>query len=154
MSMRAFKLPYPRALTANRNQCCELCRRVLQAVVIALVLKFHSADSYSIRFWNRAFNQLHEYLSRGSLDLAVCLSVRAAMDRPSGRLRVELSGQDLNAAGAGGANGGGQGLLGGVCPVYLLNDVNLMTVFDSVKLLTETAPSSQQTQQPQAQQGH
>ncbi|PNH00161.1 hypothetical protein TSOC_014032 [Tetrabaena socialis] len=55
--------------------------RVLQAVVIALVLKFHSADSYSIRFWNRAFNQLHEYLSRGSLDVAVCLSMRATMDR-------------------------------------------------------------------------
>ncbi|GLC71375.1 hypothetical protein PLESTF_001108700 [Pleodorina starrii] len=138
----------------------RLAVRVLQAVVIALVLKFHSADSYSIRFWNRAFNQLHEYLSRGSLDLAVCLSLRATMDRPTDRLRLELSGQDLNAppqqtaagGGGGGGGGGGQGLLGRVCPVYLLNDVNLMTVFDSVKLLMEAAPPAG-GQQGQGQQG-
>ncbi|KAG2489303.1 hypothetical protein HYH03_012135 [Edaphochlamys debaryana] len=122
----------------------KLAVRVLQAVVIALVLKFHAADSYSIRFWNRAFDQLHEYLSRGSLDLAVCLSARATMDRTTDRLRVELSGQDLNAShtpGAAGAGAAGGGLLGRVCPVYLLNDINLLTVLDSVKLLSE-APAA------------
>ncbi|KXZ48833.1 hypothetical protein GPECTOR_25g418 [Gonium pectorale] len=126
----------------------RLAVRVLQAVVIALVLKFHAADSYSIRFWNRAFNQLHEYLSRGSLDVAVCLSVRAAVDRPTGRLRIELSGQDLNApASSSAAAAGGDGLLGRVFPLYLLNDVNLMTVLDSVKLLTESAPPAGMQQQ-------
>ncbi len=126
-------------------------------MVIALTLKFHASDSYSIRFWNKAFGQIHEYLSRGSLDVAACLSLRATMDRARDKLKIELSGQDLNSGPAGGGSAGGSGgqgarggegsgsgsgLLGKVCPVYVVNDVNLMTVLDTMKLLSESGAAA------------
>ncbi|MEW5318825.1 MAG: hypothetical protein WDW38_010011 [Sanguina aurantia] len=99
--------------------------RLLHAVVVGLLLKFHSPGSYQLRFWDKVFVQLFEYLSKGSLDVVLCMTARGEM--VGDRLRVVLQGDPSS-------NPHG---LDHICPIHILNDVNLLTVLDSFKLATD-----------------
>lgn len=98
----------------------------------------------------QVFNQVHEYLSRGSLDLSACIS--AAAEVQGERLRITLQGDPRvagaairagthnNGSSSGGNasskhNGGGGATAGGVAPAHLTNDINLLTLLDSMRLM-------------------
>lgn len=74
---------------------------------------------------HQVFVQLFEYLSKGSLDVVLCMTARGEM--VGDRLRVVLQGDPSS-------NPHG---LDHICPIHILNDVNLLTVLDSFKLATD-----------------
>ncbi|KAL6760425.1 hypothetical protein V8C86DRAFT_3132417 [Haematococcus lacustris] len=170
--------------------------RVLSAVVTGLLLRFYPRDSYQVRFWQRLFRHLHEYLGRDSLDALASLSASAELVKPpppptapapphprgphhhaatgtahgaaapstthhrsaSGSVRGGAPPAAAAAAAAGAAGQsklrvvlagdvglGAAGLAPGThpqprcAPVYCVNDINLLTLLDSVRLLTDAS---------------
>lgn len=97
---------------------------------------------------------MHEYVSKEVLDLLVCVAVRAFVT-PDNKLKVAVAGggggplagwaaasspaaqQQQQATAGGGGSDAAAGGGSGIAPVYLLNDVNLMTVMESVKLFMD-----------------
>ena len=117
-----------------------------------------------MRFWQKLFSQLHEYLGKEALDVTACLSAHAeVVTRPAlkaspARTAAAVAGAakgatSLSAAAASAAADGGdeqklrillsggssqQGLLG-LKPFSLINDVSLLTILDSYRLFGESA---------------
>jgi hypothetical protein len=90
----------------------------------------------------QVFGHIAEYLGRDCLDLLLCVDVAAAASE-AGSLQVSVQGvspaaatggssSNTGAAGASAAGGGGPSW-----PVYVINDVNLLTVLDTVKLIMD-----------------
>eukprot|EP00798_Chlamydomonas_sp_ICE-L_P013177 gene13177-30663_t len=115
---------------------------MLYAVVAGLMHRFYSADTSHMRFWDKLFSHLQEYFSKESLDVTLCLGAKATTINPpftqapsseSGqdptepKLRIVLTG-DVGASTPG---------LASVCPVNVVNDVNLLTILESYKLAME-----------------
>ncbi|KAF6255279.1 hypothetical protein COO60DRAFT_1702917 [Scenedesmus sp. NREL 46B-D3] len=136
--------------------------RLLHIVALAVVLKFFSGGTGSsssssgskrLEYVNKVFGHVAEYLGRDCLDLLLCVDVAAAASEAGG-LQVSLQGVPPAAAAAGGdsssstgAAGGGTAAAGGSCgaaggggspswPVYVINDVNLLTVLDTEDVST------------------
>lgn len=81
-----------------------------------------------------------EYLGRDSLDLLLCIDIAATAQDAAGQ-KQQLHGASSSAlqllvAGAAPAGGTGGGGGGGAC-CYFINDVNLLTVLDTVRLLMD-----------------
>lgn len=96
---------------------------------------------------DRLFNNLHEYLA-GTLDILVCMHAAAAVDE-QGALLVRLqggtgadeggasTGKRPAAAGGPGGSGQQQGCGGGVWPLYVANDVNLIQLLETFRLVMD-----------------
>ena len=42
----------------------SLSGRMLHAVIANIMLRFYSSDSFQLRFWQKVFGQLYEYLGK------------------------------------------------------------------------------------------
>jgi uncharacterized membrane protein YgcG len=102
--------------------------RLLHALAAGLAAKFLEASGRRLSWLEALFEHLEEYLGRDALDAALALEARAE-GAGGGRLRLHLSG--LGGGPGGGSGGGG----GGSAAVSLVNDVDLLTVLDTVQLL-------------------
>lgn len=92
---------------------------------------------------SQIFTHVAEYLGRDCLDLLVCVDVAAAaVDAAGGTgpaLQLLLAGAAQGQGGSAGANGSGSSSSsngGGAC-CYVINDVNLLTVLETVRLLMD-----------------
>jgi hypothetical protein len=92
----------------------------------------------------QVFGHIAEYLGRDCLDLLLCLDVAAAANE-AGSLQVSVQGISPSAAGTSSSSsssgnaaaGGGGSSSSPSWPVYVINDVNLLTVLDTVKLIMD-----------------
>lgn len=85
----------------------------------------------------QVFGHIAEYLGRDCLDLLLCLDVAAAATEAGG-LQVSVQGVSPAAAGGGSSSSGAVGSSGSPSwLVYVINDVNLLTVLDTVKLIMD-----------------
>ena len=122
-----------------------------------------SADSIEMRFWQKLFSQLHEYLGKEALDVTACLSAHAEVvarppkaqssNRPSGSGKGGSTSLSAAAAAAS-ADGaeqklrivlsGGSAQLGlsSLKPFSLVNDVSLLTILDSYRLFGESSAAA------------
>ena len=120
-----------------------------------------SADSIEMRFWQKLFSQLHEYLGKEALDVTACLSAHAEVVVRKPPSRGAVSGQPRGgAAGASAAmaaasaaaateqklrivlsGGSAQEGLSHVRPFALVNDISLLTVLESYRLFGEGGSS-------------
>eukprot|EP00775_Hariotina_reticulata_P002642 gene2642-2943_t len=119
--------------------------RLLQVASLAVALKFFDSSSKRMAWLSKVFSHIAEYVGRDCLDLLACLDLAAAATG-SGSLQLKLrgaapghsscsSGVEGKAAGNGTADGStADGIL---WPVYVINDVNLLTVLDTVKLILD-----------------
>lgn len=89
------------------------------------------------------FRHVAEYVSKDALDFLLCFNVQAAAE-DDGRLLVQLSGGPQAAAGGGGGGGGSPRRLtaeaataAAVPPLVLRNDVNLLQILDTAKLMMD-----------------
>ncbi|WIA20415.1 hypothetical protein OEZ85_004831 [Tetradesmus obliquus] len=115
--------------------------RLLHIVALAVVLKFlpgSGSSSKRLEYVNKVFGHVAEYLGRDCLDLLLCLDVAAASSEAGG-LQVSVQGVSPAAAGGGSSSSGGAVCRSGSpsWPVYVINDVNLLTVLDTVKLIMD-----------------
>lgn len=110
-----------------------------------------SAPALQVRFWQKLLAQVHEYLGKKSLDTLLCLSAHAEVIKPPTKPRGQ---QPAGSTGGSSAPGGAASTrlrvvltgdrrknppgLTHVAPIHVVNDINLLTLMDSVKLLTET----------------
>jgi hypothetical protein len=129
-----------------------------------VVLFVHSSTLIPVVLWCclcallQVFTHIAEYLGRDCLDLLVCVDVAAAAISPaaagshagsSSALQQQLPALQLLLAGAApgagasaaaGPTGGGSSSSaaggGGAC-CYIINDVNLLTVLETVRLLMD-----------------
>mmetsp|Transcript_20153 Transcript_20153/g.36210 ORF Transcript_20153/g.36210 Transcript_20153/m.36210 type:complete len:1754 (-) Transcript_20153:729-5990(-) len=74
----------------------KLAIRVLQTVVLSLIRKFgdggeSASSTYSQIFWCKIFDHIHEYVSKGSLDMMVCLGLHAESVVITDPLRLALT---------------------------------------------------------------
>lgn len=76
------------------------------------------------------FNHITEYLGRDCLDLLTCVDVAAAAT-PEGDLQIMVKG----VAPAAHASSSSSNSVS--WPVYVINDVNLLTVLDTIKLILD-----------------
>ena len=112
-----------------------------------------------MRFWQKLFSQLHEYLGKEALDVTACLSAHAEVvtrppkahssTRPTGSSKGGYASLSAAAAAAS-ADGaeqklrivlsGGSSQLGlsSLKPFSLVNDVSLLTILDSYRLFGES----------------
>ena len=130
--------------------------RLLHAVAVAVAQKVWKMSGKQLVWLDKVFDHLQEYLSKDSLDALVCLHAKAAVE--DGVLRFMLSGDVpdnggvssntvISQAAAAALAGGGLGAIGagssgvaaaaGVWPVYIINDVNMLTVLETVKLMMD-----------------
>jgi hypothetical protein len=93
----------------------------------------------------QVFGHIAEYLGRDCLDLLLCLDVAAAANE-AGSLQVSVKGispaeagdsSSISAAPGGATPAAGGGSSNPSWPVYVINDVNLLTVLDTVKLIMD-----------------
>uniref|UniRef100_A0A383VKR7 Uncharacterized protein n=1 Tax=Tetradesmus obliquus TaxID=3088 RepID=A0A383VKR7_TETOB len=114
--------------------------RLLHIVALAVVLKFlpgSGSSSKRLEYVNKVFGHIAEYLGRDCLDLLLCLDVAAAATEAGG-LQVSVQGVSPAAAGGGSSSSGAVGSSGSPSwLVYVINDVNLLTVLDTVKLIMD-----------------
>lgn len=91
---------------------------------------------------SQIFTHVAEYLGRDCLDLLVCVDAAATAVHAAGStgpaLQLLLSGAAQGPGGSAGANGSSSssGNGGGAC-CYIINDVNLLTVLETVRLLMD-----------------
>jgi len=97
---------------------------------------------------SQVFSLIAEYVGRDCLDLLACLDLAAAATS-TGSLQLKVHGAAPSCADASSSSGGAGGKAasnssttdsssGGVLwPVYVINDVNLLTVLDTVKLVLD-----------------
>lgn len=122
---------------------------------------FHTGTCAVLRHAVQVFTHVAEYLGRDCLDLLVCVDVAAAAVEPTpgaaaagsgaqgSTLQQPQQGPALQLLLAGAAPGTGSGAgagptggssgssgTGGAC-CYIINDVNLLTVLETVRLLME-----------------
>jgi hypothetical protein len=106
--------------------------RLLHALLAALAEKFTAASRSRLAWLEALFVHLEEYLGRDALDAALALEARAEA-AAGGRLRLHLSGLGGGGGGRGSAGGGGPG-----AALTVVNDVDLLTVLDTVQLLASS----------------
>jgi len=95
---------------------------------------------------SQVFSLIAEYVGRDCLDLLACLDLAAAATS-TGSLQLKVHGAAPSCANTSSSSGGGgkaasnsttDSSSGGVLwPVYVINDVNLLTVLDTVKLILD-----------------
>jgi hypothetical protein len=102
----------------------------MHAMCMAVAYRLYGWDARQLRTLDAFFMHLHEYTSRDVLDLVAAISVKAECQGE--QLRVVLSGDHSAGPGAVAAAVGQQ-----VWPVYFVNDVNLLTVLDTFKLVMD-----------------
>lgn len=128
--------------------CPAVCLppRMLHAVAAGLTLRFYPKDSYQMRFWDKLFGQITEYLSKDALHAMLCLTAHADIVRPPAALSHGLPATVDMGPGAAklkvvisGDSGSQPQGLAHVAPIFFVNDINLLTVLDSFKLLAEAS---------------
>lgn len=106
--------------------------RLLQGVFLGMAQRFGQLSRKHLTWLDTVFSHMHEYMSKDVLDVLLGVTVKAeCVDEV---LRLSLSG-DTRAQQAAGASGEGGGR--NVWPVYVVNDLNMVTVVESIKLLME-----------------
>jgi hypothetical protein len=117
-----------------------------------------------VKFWQHLFQQLNEYLAKDSLNAMASLSARLEVVKPavqnpntamiqgqpalvpSNKLRLMIHGDSYatgnnsngsknNSPNSSNATKGNAPPTANTPPVYFINEINLMTILDSVKLL-------------------
>jgi hypothetical protein len=85
------------------------------------------------------FTHVAEYLGRDCLDLLVCVDAAATAVEAAGgtgpALQLLLAGAAQGPGGSAGANSSSSNGGGACC--YIINDVNLLTVLETVRLLMD-----------------
>jgi hypothetical protein len=76
-TLRRSTLSYSISLTLSCSLSLTLSCRMLHAVIANIMLRFYSSDSFQLRFWQKVFGQLYEYLGkvRGARTLPPTLSL-------------------------------------------------------------------------------
>lgn len=103
--------------------------RLLHVLAASAAVNFKYMDSEQVHTLHKVFRIMHEYVSKDTLDALLCFVMKA--DVVDDQLVIKLSG-DVDSDGGGG--GGAQPVS---WPLYCINDINLVTVVDSIKMLME-----------------
>jgi hypothetical protein len=113
--------------------------RLLHAFAGAVAAKFFGATGKRLAWFEALFFHLEEYLTKDSLDLFV--SLRARAEAAAGeKLRMHIGGLGAGGGSSGGgwgssSGGGRRGEGASSSAVHLVNDVDLLTVLNTVQLL-------------------
>jgi hypothetical protein len=114
--------------------------RLLHAFCVAVAHKFWGSTGKRLAKLEALFFHLEQYLGKDALDLSVSLSARAEAAEGD-KLKLQVSGLPSGGGGDGSrgreekASGGGGATAAAAAAVRLVNDVDLMTVLDTVQLL-------------------
>jgi len=107
--------------------------RLLHVLMAAGARRFRGLPAESLKTLDAFFGHTLELVSKDALDAMACLRLRAGV-REGGELVVTLSG-DVDGGDGDKAGGAPPAAAQPAWPVYCINDVNLLTVVEAIKMM-------------------
>jgi hypothetical protein len=104
-------------------------RRLLHAVLVGVAHQFHAADTKRMAAMEAMFTRVKELLSKDTLH--ALLSLSASVQVEGEQLRVCVQGAEGQVGGVEGASSVAY------YPVYIVNDINLLTALEGARSLVD-----------------